>query len=335
MWRHERGNGLIGSANLSAWFPEWASTHAPDVDVPFYDIYVAAVCILILTVGLAVVFMRTFIRQQGDPQQVPATGTNKILLGVWVLGAIVLAGFAFQTGLAGFVGQNVAPYGADEVSVTAREGAWDFIYPDGHVADTLRVAVDRPVHLTLTTNDIAQNLSIPAMRVQQAILPGQITEAWFEAIRPGIFPIFTGSFSALTQDSLAAVVVALSAADFAAWQAAVGDIFAGRTMSEVGEMLYNQQGCKACHSLDGSKLVGPSLKNVYGFEFLTTTGETVLADEAYIKESILTPNASIIADFQPVMTPYAGVLGDQEIAALIEYLKTISDRGSHAGQEEK
>jgi cytochrome c oxidase subunit 2 len=99
-------------------------------------------------------------------------------------------------------------------------------------------------------------------------------------------------------------------------------------------MLYNRQGCKACHSLDGSKLVGPSLKDVYGYEFLLADGQTVLADDAFIKESILEPNATVIDGYQPVMTPYAGILGDREIEAIIEFLKTISDRGNAPGQEE-
>lgn len=330
---------MIGSANLSTWFPDWASTHAPDVDVPFYDIYVAAACVLVVTVGLAVVFMRTFIRKEGDPEQVPAGGSNKILLAVWVCGAVLLAGFAFQSGLAGFVGQGVAPYGSFEVAVTAREGAWDFTYPDGHVADTLRVQVGQPVHLTMTSEDISHNLSIPAMRVQQAILPGRTTEAWFETIAAGSYPIRTGTFSSVTQDSLATAVVSLPDAEFAAWQAAVGDIFAGRTLVEVGELLVNQQGCKVCHSLDGTKLVGPSFKNLYGFEFLTTDGSTIVADDAYIKESILTPNVSVIAGFQPVMTPFAGKLDGRKIEAITEFLKTISERGQTGSpvgaQEEK
>ncbi len=209
---------MIGTANLSAWFPAGASTHAAGVDGAFYGIYIAAVCVLILVAGLAAIFVRTFIRKEGDPEQVTAGGTNKLLLGVWVLGAILLAGFAFQTGLAGFVKQEVVPYGAFEVGVTAREGAWDFTYPDGHVADTLRVQIGQPVHLTMTSEDVGQNLSIPAMRVQQAILPGITTEAWFETIVAGSYPIHSGTFSALTQDSLNTAVVSLPAAEFAAWQ---------------------------------------------------------------------------------------------------------------------
>lgn len=325
---------MIASVNLSAWFPEWASTFGPDVDVPFFDIYLAGVFLLVVTVGLAMAFMRTFSRKEGDPEQLPPKGNNKILLGVGVLVAVALAGFAFLAGLRGIVDQNVAPYGAMQIDVTAREGVWDFTYPDGHVADTLRVAVGQPVHLNMTSEDISQQLSIPSMRVQQAIFPDRKTEAWFETIVPGIFPIHAGAFSVTTQDSLKTAVVSLTASDFAAWLAVVGDIFAGRTLPEVGELLFNQQGCKACHSLDGTKLVGPSLKDVYGFEFLTTTGETVTADDAYIKESILDPNVSVIEGYQPVMTPYAGKLDDKEIEAIIEFLKTISERGVAGDQEE-
>ncbi len=325
---------MIGSANLSAWFPEGASTHAMGVDEPFYGIYVAAVCALILTVGLAVIFLWTFLRKKNDPDQMPSTGSNKILLGVWVLGAVLMAGFAFQSGIPGFVDQNVAPYGAYQVGVTTHESGWDFTYPNGHVADTLRVQVGQPVQLTMTSADVSQNLSIPALRVQQAILPGRTTEAWFEATSEGAFPIFTGSFSAMTHDSLSTALMALSEADFAAWLATVEDIFAGRTMAEVGELLYTSQGCAVCHTLDGNQLVGPSFKNVYGFEFLTTDGQTVLADDAYIKESILTPNVSVIDGFQPVMTPYAGVLDDREIEAITAFLMTQSERGDTGGHSE-
>jgi cytochrome c oxidase subunit 2 len=325
---------LSGSAKLSTWFPEWASTFAPEVDLPFFHLYVVGTVVLVLTVGLAAVFLRTFMRREGDPAQVPAGSLNKPLLAAWVLGAVALAGFTFVTGLRGLVNQSVAPYGAYAIQVTAREGVWDFTYPDGHVADTLRVAVDQPVRLDLISEDVSHSLTIPAMRVQQTILPGRPARAWFEPVATGIFPLYAGSFSAATQDSLATAVVSLSRADFDAWLAEVSDIFAGRTLPEVGELLYNQQGCKACHSLDGSKLVGPTFKNVYGYEFRTTEGTTVLADAAYIKASILEPNASIIEGYQPVMPAYAGILDERELEAIVAFLKTISDRGDAGGQEE-
>ena len=326
---------MIGSANLSAWFPEWASTFAPDVDIPFFDLYIASTVVLVLIVGLTFVFMRSFMRKEGDPEVMPSGGLNRMLLAVWLLGALGLAGFAFWAGLRGVVDQSVPPYGAYQVTVTAREGRWDFTYPGGHMSDTLRVAIDQPVRLTMISEDVSHTLSIPAMRVQQAILSGRTNEAWFQAINAGTYPIYSGAFSELTQDSLATAVVSLPREDFEAWLAAVGDIFVGRTLIEVGELLYNRQGCKACHSLDGSNLVGPSLKDVYGHEFMTVGGNSIVADDDYIRESILDPNASVIEGYQPVMTPYAGILDDREIGAIVEFLKSISDRGEALGQEEK
>lgn len=325
---------MIASVDLKVWFPDWASTHAPNVDVIFYDVYFAAVLTLIVAVGTALALMQAYRRQQGDPERVPAGGTNKVALGVAVVAAVALAGYAYVAGLRGFTDQQVAPFGSYPVTVTAREGTWDFTYPGGHVSDTLRVPVGRPVLLTMTSHDIAQTLAIPAMRVQAAVLPGRETEAWFEPIAPGIFPVHAGAFSVNTVDSLATVMFSLQDEDFRSWLTAVSDIFAGRTLPEVGQLLLDREGCRACHSVDGSQVVGPTFLNVYGHEFRTTTGEVVLADDAYIKESILDPNASVIEGFQPVMTPYAGKLDDREIEAIIEYLKTISDRGGAGSQED-
>jgi len=324
---------LIGSAFLSTWFPVDASTHAEGVDSAFFGIGAVSIAILVVVVGLAIALMMSHLRKPGDPDRVPAGSLSKPLLGLWVLGALALIGFVFTVGVPGFLDQQVAPYGAYEITVNAREGAWGFTYPNGHESDTLRVSVNKPVRLTMTSADVAQTISVPELRLQQAILPGVMTHAWFETTQPGVFPIHTGAYSAATHDSLKTAVLSLTAAEFAAWMATVEDIFVGRTLAEVGELLYNRQGCAVCHSLDGSAIIGPTFQNVYGFEFLTTDGSTIVADDAYIKESILNPNASIIDGFLPVMTSYDGILGDREIEAITAFLKTLSERGDTAAQE--
>ena len=325
----------MGSANLSAWFPEWASTFAPGVDMVFYDLYFVGLIVLILTVGLAVTFMFAFRRRSGDPEQVPAGGLNKCLLGAWMLGTIALGGFAFMAGLGEFVDSTVPPYDSYAIDITTREGAWDFAYPGGYVADTLRVPTGKPVLLALTSEDISRQLAIPAMRVQQAVLPGRTTETWFEPITPGTFPIYSGTFSSVRYDSLPVAMIALSEPDFASWLAAASDIFAGRTMAKVGEFLYVAQGCKACHSLDGSKLVGPSFKNLYGHEAVSTDGRTRKVDAGYVKESVLSPNAFVVEGFQGVMPTFDGKLDDRKIEAIVAYLESLSDHGEAGPQEDK
>lgn len=315
----------MGSADLSAWFPEWASTFAPDVDMVFYDLYFIGLIVLILTVGLAATFMFSFRRSSGDPQQVPAGGLNKPLLGFWMLGALALGGFAFLTGLGAFVDRTIPPYGSYFINVATREGAWDFSYPGGYVADTLRVPTGKPVLLTLTSEDISRDLAIPAMRVRQAVLPGRKTETWFNAIRPGTFPLYSGTFSSVRHDSLPVAMIALSEPDFASWLASASDIFAGRTMPEVGNYLYVAQGCKACHSLDGSKLVGPSFKNLFGHDAVSTDGRTRKVDAEYVKESVLLPNAFVVEGYQGVMPSFSGKLDDKKIEAIAAFLDSLSD----------
>ena len=327
------GTPFLGGARLSSWFPEAASTHAENVDTAFFGLYVAAIFVVVLVVGLAVTYIRLFLRKDEAAKGAPAGRPSWWLQGVWVLGAIGLALFAMATGFGGFLDQTVPPVGAYTVDVTARQGDWDFTYPNGYVADTLHVAKGRPVKLTLHSADVAHALSVPALRLSAGILPDRQTEAWFETTVADTFPLQSAVFSGAGYDAMQSALVSHEPADFEQWLMTVSDIFAGRTLAEVGELLYTRQGCKACHSTDGSRLVGPSFQELYGHSFDTAEGVQITADDAYIRESILTPNASVIAGYEPVMTPYAGKITDKEIEAITAWLKTLSSLGGDAADE--
>ena len=327
------GTPFLGGARLSSWFPRAASTHAESVDTAFFGLYVAAVFVVVLVVGLAVTYIRLFMRKDEAAKGAPAGRTSPLWQGIWVLGAVGLALFAMATGFGGFLDQTVPPVGAYTVDVTAKQGDWDFTYPNGHIADTLHVAKGRPVKLTLHSADVAHALSVPALRLSAGILPDRQTEAWFETTVADTFALQSAVFSGDGYDAMRSALISHEPADFEQWLATVSDIFAGRTMAEVGELLYSRQGCKACHSTDGSRLVGPSFKELYGHSFDTREGVRITANDAYIRESILTPNASVIAGFEPVMTPYAGKISDKEIEAITAWLKTLSSLGGDAAAD--
>jgi len=318
---------LIGTANISSWLPEAASTHARGVDGVFYGIYAAATIALLLGAGLAVVYFRLYKRRDKDQLGGVSSGLNRYFLTLWVLGAVGLAWFSFTAGIPGLVDQSVAPYGAYRVEVSAHQGGWDFIYPNGHVADTLTVQVGQPVELVMTSADVTHSLSVPALRVNQAILPGRITGAWFTATKPGVYDAHSNIYSGEGFADMVSAVVVLDESGFTAWLVDVEDIFAGRTLPEVGELLYTRLGCMACHTLTGAKLVGHSLKDLYGFEFKTVDGQTYTVDDAHVRQSLLDPNASVQEGFQPVMTPFAGIVDDQEIEAITVWLGTLSSKG--------
>lgn len=315
---------------LSTWFPRAASTHAEQVDGPFFSVMMAALVVLIVFVGLALVFVTQFKRKDQFTLGTVTMRTSLILRSLWVVAALALGLLSLGAGFWGFVDQTEAPFAASTVIVTARQGDWDFAYSTGHVADSLHVAVDRPVKLILGSGDVMHSLSIPAFRLNQGIVPGHVTSAWFAATDTGTFDLQSNIYSGEGFAAMRRAVIVHDAAGFDAWTAASTDIFIGRTLEEVGEFLYNTQGCAVCHTTTGAKLVGPSFKNVYGYQFETEAGPTITADDAYIKESILTPNASVIKGFQPVMTPYAGILDDKKIEAITAWLKTLSDKGGTA-----
>ena len=312
---------------LATWFPQAASTHAENVDGPFFGVMMAALVALIVFVGLALVFVTQFKRKGQFELGSVTLQTSLLLRTLWVVAALGLGLLALGAGFWGFVDQTEAPFAASTVIVTAHQGDWDFAYSNGHVADSLHVAVDRPVKLLLGSGDVLHSLSIPAFRLNQGIVPGRVTEAWFQATEPGTYDLQSNIYSGEGFADLQTAVVVHDKAGYDAWTAAATDIFIGRTMAEVGEFLYTTQGCAVCHTTTGAKLVGPSFKNVYGYEFETAEGTVITVDDAYIKESILTPNASVIAGFQPVMTPYAGILDDKKIEAITAWLMTLSDKG--------
>ncbi|MCP4291500.1 MAG: cytochrome c oxidase subunit II [bacterium] len=325
----------MGSGKLAAWFPPDASFHASEMDSAFFTIYMAAAFAVILVVGLAFLFVMQNRRKDKNEKALPTGKANMLFQGLWVLCALGLALFAFNLDFCGFMDRQVAPGNATQIEVTARQWDYDFVYPNGHVADTLHVSIGEAVQLNLTSEDVVHSLTIPALRLNQAALPGQKTSAWFRADRQGTYDVRSNIYSGKGYPGMQTALVTHTEAGFDKWMASVTDIFAGKTMEEVGELLYNKHGCKACHSIDGVKLVGPSFKDLYGHTFDTKEGIQVVADDAYIKESILTPNVSVIAGFEPVMTPYEGKLNDKEIEAITAWLKTMSSLGADGSSQQE
>lgn len=211
---------------------------------------------------------------------------------------------------------------AMEVDVTAGQWYWSFAYPDsGVTSDTLYLPINRQVLLRMNSKDVIHSFWVPQFRVKQDLVPGQTTELRVTPTLAGEYPLLCTELCGTSHAYMVAKVKVVSDAEFAGWisqqtTAVVDPVVQGRQLS--------QQYCAACHSVDGSQKVGPTWLGLAGSNVPLADGSSVLADEAYLKNSILNPNLNIVAGYSPnVMPSFSGTLDDAKVSALVAYIQSL------------
>ncbi|MFO3797007.1 MAG: c-type cytochrome, partial [Anaerolineales bacterium] len=210
-------------------------------------------------------------------------------------------------------------------NVTAFQWAWRFEYPEyGIKTNQLYLPVNRQVVLKMQSPDVIHSFWVPEFRIKQDVVPGRITEYRITPSLIGTYKVRCAELCGVSHAYMVAPVVIVSQEEFDKWvQNTAAEQAATQGPDPTrGEKLYNELGCKACHSIDGSEGVGPTWKGLWGETVTLTDGTTLIADEAYITESIRNPGAKIVAGFQPGAMP-AFNLSDAEIADLIAFIQTL------------
>jgi len=156
-------------------------------------------------------------------------------------------------------------------------------------------------------------------------VPGRYTTTWFEATTPGTYILFCAEYCGTGHSDMGALVIVHPPGEFEAWLADAGNVVDRMSPSQAGELLYNTRGCKQCHTIDGTDEIGPSFKGIFGVTRAMQDGTTLIADENYVRESIVEPQAKIVAGYDPVMPTYKGKFKDKEITAIIEFIKTLTE----------
>jgi len=190
----------------------------------------------------------------------------------------------------------------------------------------LHVPLGRPVRLLMTSQDVIHSLYVPAFRVKHDVLPGRYTDLWFEATKAGTYHLFCAEYCGTEHSGMVGEVIVMEAADYQAWLSGRGAPVAGAqpvSMVDAGRALFQQRGCISCHRADGSGQ-GPSLTTVFGSQVSLQNGSTVTADETYLHESIVTPNAKVVAGYQQIMPSFQGQISEEEILELIAYIRSLN-----------
>jgi cytochrome c oxidase subunit 2 len=307
----------------SFWLPVQGSSTAGRVDQVFYLILWIALFFFALVVGLIITFVLRYRRRPGREQAGAAPTENLRLEIAWTGVPIVAVVVIFVFGVRNFLDLTTPPANSYEIQVTGQKWQWLFTYPNGYVDKDLHVPVDTPVLLTMTSEDVIHGFYIPSFRVKKDVVPGRYTHVWFRATTPGEQDLMCTQYCGTGHSEMHSQVIVHPPGGFEQWLTGAADFISKLPPAEAGARLYQSRGCKQCHSLDGSAGIGPTWKGLFGRQVAIVGGKSVPANEDYIRESVLDPQAQIVAGFEPVMPTYKGRLSDAEITALIAYMKTL------------
>jgi len=234
---------------------------------------------------------------------------------------LLMAMFGWGTVI--YVDYRHTPNDTLDITVIGKQWMWKLQQPDGRrEINELHVPVNRNVRLIMASEDVIHDFSVPAFRVKMDVVPGHYNTMWFRPTKPGKYHFFCSQYCGTNHAVMGGWVTVMEQDDYAKW-------LSGTTGSEdpiaVGQRLYNDLACATCHQPDG-KGRGPSYNGVYGSHVKLADGSTVLMDDNYIRESILQPNAKIVAGYQPVMPSFQGQVTEDQIAALTAYIKSLKDQ---------
>ena len=303
--------------------PPAKSTLAEQTDALFHFINITSV-ILLFGITVAIILFAWKYRRQSDEDVTPVITHNSKLEITWSVIPLILVIIVFGWGFSGYMNLTTPPDDAYEIRVVGKSWLWEFHYETGHVSvNELHFPAERPVKLVMSSDDVLHSFYIPDYRVKMDVLPNRYTSLWFEATETGESVIFCTEYCGTAHSNMLATAHAHSQEDFETWLETAGSADDDMDPVELGEQLVTRNACDTCHSTDGTRLQGPSFQGLWMAEREMEDGEVVTADENYIRESILEPQARITAGYQPVMPTYAGTLNDRQIDAIIEYIKTL------------
>ena len=235
----------------------------------------------------------------------------------------------FAWGAVVYFKERTPPADASEVYVVAKQWMWKVEHAEGQrEINELHVPVGRDVKLIMTSQDVIHSFYIPAFRIKQDVLPGRYTVEWFRATKPGVYHLFCAEYCGTQHSGMVGDIVVQEPAQFEAWM----NGGSSGPLSASGEKMFAELGCATCHRNDAGGR-GPNLKGVFGKPVQLEDGRTVTADENYLRECILDPGAKRVKGFQPIMPTFQGLVSEEQVNALVAYIKSIS--ATNAGESAK
>jgi cytochrome c oxidase subunit II len=309
-------------------WPDSASTTAGQVDALYIFMVLVSAIMTVLIFATLIFFAIKFRKRRGkEAEQIEGSTVLEITWSV-IPFAVFLAFFVW--GAVIYFQERTPPQDATEVYTVAKQWMWKFEHASGQrEINELHVPVGRDVKLIMTSQDVIHSFYVPAFRIKQDVLPGRYTTFWFHATKPGTYHLFCAEYCGTQHSGMIGWIVVMEPRDYEAWMTGGGG---NQPLAVTGQQLFSQFGCITCHRSD-TQGRGPNLVGVYNKPVLLEDGRTVNADDNYIRESILEPGAKIVRGFKPIMPTFQGQITDEQLNALVAYVKSLTQ--SQAGQTPK
>ncbi len=313
--------------------PEQASSIARSVDHLYFFITAVTLFFTIVIFSTIFYFMLKYRRRSPDERPKAIEGSLPLEV-LWTAIPTLIVAAIFVWGSSLYFQNSEPPPGAMEIFVTGKQFMWKAEHPEGQrEINELHVPLGRPVKLTMTSEDVIHDFFVPAFRVKKDVLPGRYTSMWFEPTKLGTFHLFCAQYCGAFHAGMIGSVIVVEPDEYERWL--MGGV-QGESMEAAGERLFRENGCITCHLSDGTG-PAPSLLGVYGNTVHLTNGQTLMADDAYIRESILSPAAKVVNGYKPVMPSFQGQLSEEQIVSLVAYIRSLGhslDNAKGKQQEE-
>ena len=301
-----------------ALFPPEASKIAPQMDALLFFMVLVSLIGLTIVVLLIVSFSILYNKKR-HPVAVQVEGST-LLEATWTIIPLGLFLVMFVWGALIYFRVFTPPANSMNIYVVGKQWMWKAEHPGGqHEINALHVPTGRAVQVTLISQDVFHSFSIPAFRVKREAIPGRYTTVWFEATVPGTYHLFCTQYCGTNHSQMTGDIVVMTPEDFRKWLASSTS---GASLAQNGERLFASLSCAACHNTRPDAR-GPNLAGVYGAKLPLTSGGTVIADDAYLREAILNPSQHVTQGYAPIMPTYQGQISEEGVIALLEYIKNL------------
>jgi len=304
--------------------PPSASTLSGKVDALYFYLSGVTIFFTLLISGILIFFVIKYRRR--NPYEIPRPVAGSLKLEtLWSVIPFIIAMTMFAWGAQIFFEQSRPPSNAVEVYVIGKQWMWKIQHSTGQrEINELHVPVGRKIKLVMGTEDVIHDFFIPAFRIKADVVPGRYTTLWFEATKAGRYHLFCAEYCGMNHSGMIGSIVAMEPKDFDDW---LSGSSSQQSPAVAGQQIYETLGCVSCHGPKGEGGRGPALAGLFGKQVFLTNGQSVKADEGYIRESILNPQAKLVAGFGNIMPTFQGQVSEDQLIQILAFIKSPQMQG--------